>query len=123
MQTDIILDRPSPKARIVVDTKFTSITTEGHRRGETLKSGHLYQIYAYLRSQAGLGRALDDRAGGLLLYPSVGADVDESVRIQDHRIRFATVDLTASPVEIRRRLLLVAEPPDAASSGQATEKA
>ena len=111
MQTDIVLDRPSPPARIVIDTKFTSITTHGYRRDETLRSGHLFQIYAYLRSQVGHGRSLDDRAEGLLLYPSVGADIDESVRIQDHRIRFATVDLTASPTEIRRRLLLLTEPP------------
>ena len=108
MRTDIVLDRPSPPARIVIDTKFTSMTRDGIR---TLRSGYLYQIYAYLRSQVGRGCALDDRAEGLLLYPSVGTDVDESVRIQDHRIRFATVDLTASPTEIRRRLLLVTEPP------------
>lgn len=122
MQTDIILDRPSPKARIVVDTKFTSITTEGYKRDETLKRDHLFQIYAYLRSQTGLERALDDRAEGLLLYPSIGADVDESVRIQNHRIRFATVDLTASPTEIRRRLLLVTQPPIRTPAVRATDK-
>ena len=123
MQTDIILDRPSPKARIVVDTKFTPITTEGHRRDESLKRDHLFQIYAYLRSQVSRGHALNDRAEGLLLYPSVGAAVDESVRIQGHRIRFATVDLTASPTAIRRRLLLVTEPPIRESSIRGTGSA
>ncbi len=122
MQTDIVLDRPSPEARIVVDTKFTAITTEGYRRDETLKRDHLFQIYAYLRSQVGLGRALDDRAEGLLLYPSVGVDVDESVHIQGHRIRFATVDLTASPMEVRRRLLQVTEPPIRAPSIRPTDR-
>ncbi len=121
MQTDIVLDRPSPEARIVIDTKFTSITTEGYMRDETLKRDHLFQIYAYLRSQVGRGRDLDDRAEGLLLYPSVGADLDESVHIQDHRIRFATVDLTASPMEIRRRLLSVTQPPTRAPSVRSTE--
>lgn len=116
MKTDIVLDRPSPRARIVIDTKFTSITQKGYRRDETLKRDHLFQIYAYLRSQVGRGRALNDRAEGLLLYPSVGADIDESVRIQGHRIRFATVDLTASPREIRHRLLSVTEPPIRAPS-------
>lgn len=111
MKTDIVLDRPSPSARIVIDTKFTSTTTAGYWRDETLKRNHLFQIYAYVRSQVGLGQPLNDRAEGLLLYPSVGVDIDESVRIQDHRIRFATVDLTASPTEIRRQLLLVTEPP------------
>jgi len=123
MKTDIVIDRASPRARIVIDTKFTSITEKGYRRDETLKRDHLFQIYAYLRSQVGLGRALDDRAEGLVLYPSVGADVDESVHIQGHRIRFATVDLTASPTAIRRRLLKVTEPPIPESSIRSTESA
>jgi 5-methylcytosine-specific restriction enzyme subunit McrC len=31
--------------------------------------------------------------------------VDESVNIQGHRLRFATVDLTASHADLRARLL------------------
>lgn len=40
---------------------------------------------------------------------------------QDHRIRFATVDLTASPTEIRHRLLVVTEPPIRAPSARPAE--
>ena len=35
-----------------------------------------------------------------MLHPAVGEHVDEEVTIQGHRIRFATVDLNASPQEI-----------------------
>lgn len=110
MRTDIVLDHASSARRIVIDTKFTSILTSGWYRKETLRSGYVYQIYAYLRSQVGRGDALADQASGLLLHPSVGKSVDETVTIQGHSIRFATVDLTSSPAEIRSQLLRVCEP-------------
>lgn len=105
MKTDVVLDNPSTGRRIVIDTKFTSIVTSGWHREETLRSAHLYQIYAYLRSQVGRGDAFADHASGLLLHPSVDQAVDETVVIQGHQIRFGTVDLTSSPSEIRSQLL------------------
>lgn len=79
--------------------------TSGWYRKDTLRSGYIYQIYAYLRSQAGRGDALADSANGLLLHPAIGLTVDETVVIQGHPIRFATVDLAASQAEIRSQLL------------------
>ena len=110
MRTDVVLDHAPSERRIVIDTKFTSIVTRGWYREETLRSGYLYQIYAYLRSQVGRGDSLADRASGLLLHPSVGEMFDETVVIQGHNIRFATVDLTASAAEIRSQLLRLCEP-------------
>lgn len=110
MRTDVVLDHVPSGRRIVIDTKFTSIVTSGWYREETLRSGYVYQIYAYLRSQVGRGGALADCASGLLLHPSVGDAVDETVVIQGHHIRFATVDLTASPADIRLQLLRISEP-------------
>lgn len=110
MRTDIVLDHPSTSRRIVIDTKFTSILSSGWYRLDSLQSGHLYQIYAYLRSQAGRGVPLDDFASGLLLHPAVGRCVDETVVIQGHHIRFATVDLSGPPELIRSQLLCVCEP-------------
>jgi 5-methylcytosine-specific restriction enzyme subunit McrC len=105
MRTDIVLDHPASGQRVVIDTKFTSIVKRGWYREQTLSSSYVYQIYAYLRSQVGGGDALAERASGLLLHPAIGEMVDESVVIQGHRIRFATVDLTASPGEFRAQLL------------------
>jgi 5-methylcytosine-specific restriction enzyme subunit McrC len=110
MRTDIVLDHMGSGRRIVIDTKFTSIPVTGWHREQTLRSGYVYQIYAYLRSQAGRGDPFADSAGGLLLHPSVGVDVDETVVIQGHAIRFATVDLTASTSTIRSRLLRLCQP-------------
>jgi 5-methylcytosine-specific restriction enzyme subunit McrC len=109
MRTDIVLDNQTAKRRIVIDTKFTSIVTKGWYRDDTLRSGYIYQIYAYLRSQEDNGDLFASDASGLLLHPSIGEMVDETVVIQGHAIRFATVDLGASAIEIREQLLRVLE--------------
>ena len=107
MLTDIVLEHRPSSRRIIIDTKFTSILKAGRYGEEILRSGYLYQIYAYLRSQAGLGDPLADRAEGVLLHPSVGRNIDETAVIQGHAIRFATVDLAAESATIRRQLLKV----------------
>jgi 5-methylcytosine-specific restriction enzyme subunit McrC len=111
MRTDIILDHSDAGHRIVIDTKFNSVVTRGWYREETLRSGYIYQIYAYLRSQEGNGDPLAAKATGLLLHPSVGNMVSETVVIQNHEIRFVTVDLGATAKEIRRQLFQAVEKP------------
>jgi 5-methylcytosine-specific restriction enzyme subunit McrC len=110
MRTDIILDHVVSSRRLVIDTKFTTIVTSGWHREETLRSGYVYQIYAYLRSQVGQGDKLADSAVGILLHPSAGSAVDETVVIQGQAIRFSTVDLAASTREIRSQLMHLIEP-------------
>jgi len=109
MQTDIVLDYPATDRRIVIDTKFSKITTTGRYRKESLQSGHIYQMYSYLRSQEGTGDIAAETAAGLLLHPSVGKMVNETVVIQGHALRFATVDLGAKTSEIRQQLLKVVD--------------
>jgi len=48
MKTDIVLDPPGDYRRIVIDTKVASILTVDRFEKATLKSGYLYQMYAYL---------------------------------------------------------------------------
>ena len=110
MKTDIILRDRYRKRRIVIDTKFNSLVTRGWYRDETLRSGYIYQMYAYLRSQEGTDDPLADNASGILLHPSVGEMVNEAVVIQNHEITFATVDLTAPAKEIPDQLMKVLEP-------------
>ena len=105
MRTDIVLNHLLDGCRIIIDTKFNSVVTRGWYREETLRSGYVYQIYAYLRSQEGNGDHLADSASGLLLHPSVGKMVNETVVIQSHAIRFATIDLGVTAREIREQLL------------------
>lgn len=111
MRTDVILEHATLQKRIVIDTKFTSIVKPGWFREKTFSSGYIYQIYTYLRSQEGSGDPLADSATGLLLHPSVGVSVDETVFIQGHTIRFATVDLAATAKEFREQLIRLADDP------------
>jgi 5-methylcytosine-specific restriction enzyme subunit McrC len=103
MVTDIILDPPNFGRRVVIDTKFTSILTNGRFRDASLKSGHIYQMYAYLRSQEG-DESLWDQAAGMLLYPAVDPSILEKVVIQNHPIVFATVDLSSTAAQVRNEL-------------------
>ena len=105
MYTDIILESLKRPHRIVIDTKFNSLFATGRYREKSFRSGYVYQIYAYLRSQEGQGKASTNTATGILLHPSVDCNFDEFVAIQKHKIRFVTVDLAASTLEIRSRLL------------------
>jgi 5-methylcytosine-specific restriction enzyme subunit McrC len=104
METDIILDPPPPGRRLVIDTKFASIFLNRRFGGDSLKSGYLYQMYAYLRSQEGSGDLSWDRAAGLLLHPTIDTSVFEWGVIQKHPISFATIDLRRSPTMIRNEL-------------------
>jgi 5-methylcytosine-specific restriction enzyme subunit McrC len=98
MRTDIVIDRRDRPQRLVIDTKFTGVFARGWYRDQTICAGYVYQLYAYLRSQEGQDN------------PAIDTEVDESVNIQGHRLRFATVDLTASHADIRDRLLRLATP-------------
>ena len=112
MITDIVLERrehstPDAGRRIVIDTKFTSIVAHGQFGQQMLKSGHMYQLYAYLRSQEQLGEPITLYSTGVLLYPSLGVDYNESAIIQGHRVSFVTVNLAADSQTIRSQLLRV----------------
>lgn len=104
MAADIVLTH-GPSRRIVIDTKFTSVLTARAYGGVGLKSAHLYQLYAYIRSQAGRGEQAADNAEGILLHPSLDRHIDEAVTIQGHRFRFVTVDLSQPSADLRDALL------------------
>lgn len=110
MRTDIVLESRKECRRIIIDTKFNSILTSGWYRDQTIRSGYLYQMYAYLRSQDGTGDPLVDYADGILLHPCINTPIDETVVIQRHAIRFATVDLASSSSSIRDQLMNVIKP-------------
>jgi len=92
MRTDIVLENAFQGRRIIIDTKFTDIITRSAYRERVLKSAYLYQMYAYLRSQEGTD-SLANAAEGWLLHPATGTNIDETVRIQGHHVRFVTIDL------------------------------
>lgn len=116
MKLDILLDHPGSARRIVIDTKFTSILTGGWYRRESLKSGHLYQLYAYLRSQERADDLASQQCEGILLHPSIDVEIDEAMEVQGHRVRFATVDLAGQARRIGARLREVVSTQDSSTA-------
>ena len=110
MRTDIVIDRRDQPQRLVIDTKFNGVLGRGWYREHSLRAGYVYQLYAYLRSQVSRGDPRANHAAGLLLHPAINGDFDESVSIQGHQMRFATVDLAGSHQQIKERLLGLVRP-------------
>lgn len=105
MKPDLFFEH-KPSGRIVIlDTKFTNRILAHSQHGNTIfQSGHLYQIYAYLRSQE--QRSMNYRSSnGLLLYPAANHHLAESFQLQGHRIDVRTIDLALPWQEIERDLL------------------
>lgn len=105
MQTDIILEHAATRRRIIIDTKFTSITGQGKGGKETFKSGHLYQLYAYLRTQESESDELSCSTEGMLVYPATGPSINESFVLSNHKITAVTIDLARPAVEVRAQLM------------------
>jgi 5-methylcytosine-specific restriction enzyme subunit McrC len=90
MNTDIVLS--SPTRQIIIDTKYYHSTLAEHYEKQSLKSENLYQLFAYLRNAEARGPEFR-HAEGILLYPTVGAELKARYRIQGHRVTAATVNL------------------------------
>ena len=97
---------------ILLDTKFTAHSLVENQWGKLIfDSSHLYQLYAYLKSQEHLSEA-HRTAVGILLYPAVGDRFSERVKLQDQVIRLESVDLAAPWQEVERQLLELVAPSD-----------
>jgi 5-methylcytosine-specific restriction enzyme subunit McrC len=90
---------------LILDTKFTAQSLVENQWGKPIyDSSHLYQVYAYLKSQEHLSEA-HRAAVGILLYPAVQHRFSEKVKLQDHVIRIESVDLAAPWQEIEQQLM------------------
>ena len=107
MVPDLILRHGETGRVIMLDTKFTAASLVENQWGKPVyDSSHLYQLYAYLRSQEQVSPGYQ-RAEGILLYPAVGARLSEEVQLQGHVIRIESVDLAAAWEEVEKQLLIL----------------
>lgn len=105
MQTDLIIEHSACQHRMIIDTKCTSIVRQSRSNKNKFKSEHIYQLYAYLRSQEKTTDAPSCHATGMLLYPAIDENINEDVIIQNHIIRFSTINLQEDSSLIRKNLL------------------
>lgn len=111
MKPDLWLQEEETRRIIVLDTKFTASSLIENRWGkEIFNSSHLYQLYAYLSTQAHLSQ-YHQQAVGILLYPAVQDELREVVVLQQHNIYIECVNLGAAWPQIEQSLLdLILEP-------------
>ncbi len=105
MKPDLVLKHKATGELIVLDTKFTAKLFSSSQHGSKhFSRDHLFQIYAYLKSQEHQSPQ-HGTASGVLLYPTVMNPVHESVTIQNHAIHWETVDLAQPWEQIESELL------------------
>jgi 5-methylcytosine-specific restriction enzyme subunit McrC len=110
MSADLVMQHESTGRMAVLDTKFTANSLIPTRWGNfVFDSSHLYQLYAYLRTQEHLSDS-HRCASGILLYPAVRNELLETVKLQGHQIHLATIDLSQSWGKIENDLLNIVSP-------------
>ena len=90
MEADVILE--SEHRRIVLDTKYYRQALSDYRGVRKLRSGHLYQLLAYLRNRE-VTTEPGPRHEGILLYPVVDEPLKVDVRLEGFSIRARGIDL------------------------------
>ena len=101
MQTDIVLQNSN--GRVIIDCKFYKNAFQKHHDTRKFISGNLYQLFTYIKNQA--GKPGWENVRGMLLYPTVDYTIDEYITIQGHQIRVATIDLNQEWSNISNDLL------------------
>lgn len=104
MKTDVPLE--SASRILIIDTKFyANAVARNAQDQDRLRSGHLYQMYAYMRHYPNPeGKPIT----GILLYPRTDRDLDVSAVSTENRsdrIRFRTLDLSRPWPEIHTELV------------------
>jgi 5-methylcytosine-specific restriction enzyme subunit McrC len=105
MVPDLVLQKKTSGQLIILDTKFTAHSVVENQRGKPVfDSSHLYQLYAYLKSQENLSTG-HRSASGILLYPAIQYAFSERIELQDHLMRIECIDLSAPWQDIEGHLL------------------
>jgi len=93
MITDVTLE--SPRRLIIIDAKYYPEPMQRNFGKDSVRSAHLYQLFAYLKNAEKKYRRQEGELEGILLYPLSGTKLDLRFTIHGHLIRVVTLDLAA----------------------------
>lgn len=102
MRTDVTMRRIG--LVLIIDAKYYRKTLQEYRSHVTVRSAHLYQLYAYLKNVA-IKTGGHSEVEGLLIYPLTMRALELDLRIHGHRIRVNTLDLNQDWPQIHADLL------------------
>jgi 5-methylcytosine-specific restriction enzyme subunit McrC len=101
MVTDISLT--SANRQLIIDTKFYKSALQAHYNKQKLISGHLYQLFAYLKNQPAQQQV--SPVEGILLYPVVQQELDLVYQLHGNRVSIKTINLNQPWLAIKTDLL------------------
>lgn len=113
MKTDICLESTDDK--LIIDCKFYQDAFQRPHDTRKFISGHLYQLFSYLRNQSAIPGWKSVR--GMLLYPTVAESIDEVISVQGHQIRIASINLAQDWQWIAKDLQALLIKPAVTSAG------
>lgn len=105
MKSDIMLTKN--EKTLIIDAKYYSKTMSQHFDKETLRSAHLYQIYAYVKN---MDKENTGNVSGLLLYAKTNDEVFPDGKpfvIGNNSIGAKTLDLNNEFSEIKSQLDII----------------
>ena len=104
MRTDIVIENKRKNTQLIIDTKFygETLVSGNWTNIEKLRTGHLYQILAYVNNSNYFGTVK-----GMLLYPTIAKDIDADYRINGKDIHIRTLNLNVEWGEIVDRLVSI----------------
>ncbi len=105
METDVFVPARGDRA-VIVEAKCEKKPFD--RGGKTLKSRHLYQLWAYLTNYSRANPA-DRSPAGLLLYATDGQSFRHAYDFPGHSIEVRSLDLGQGWPDLRRDLLRFAD--------------
>jgi len=104
MQTDIFLESTDDK--LIIDTKYYREALQSYYDKQTIHSGNLYQIHAYLKNL----EAVDDEnrnCRGMLLYPTTSDELALSYDMDGHKLMINTINLNQHWKDIHQSLISI----------------
>ena len=107
MRTDIHLEKQAE--HVIVDTKFYREALQTYHGKSSIHSGHLYQLFSYLKNAEAMSNEFLN-AKGILLYPAVGEKVSFEAVVQGHQVQVRTINLDQAWAGIRADLLSLLNP-------------
>ncbi len=107
MLSDVMLTKG--EKTLIIDAKYYSKIMIGHFDVKTIRSNHLYQIYAYVKNY---DKQYTGNVSGMLLYAKTENDLDfkdKDYKVDGNTLSVRTLDLNCDFDEIKRQLNEIAE--------------
>ena len=110
MRSDIMLTSKDGRRVLIIDAKYYTKTMQEQFGAKTVRSGHLYQIFAYVKNKDAEFGDTPHMVSGTLLYASTDEDFqpNNEYSVSGNKISAKTLDLNREFSEIKGELMKVA---------------